>query len=190
MTVPDLQEKVVALRTRLTALGGRKWCVALVVISCAYVASYVVLEHSAAYRREVDFFSNSGRSWVQLGSMRFSPEGWQSFMGSVYHPALFVVLALPAALLGVLLLSAGLALILGAVASTMDRKSEERRQREQRAFQLDRERIEAEKRRPMVVGGGAVVGPAAIRRLCAVCDSDVDGSGGGCPNCGAPWVQG
>ena len=189
MTLPEARERALALKGRLGTLLGKGWFVVLVVFSCVYVLSYAVLERSAHYRRAVDFYGNSARSWVELGSLKFTPEGWQAFMGTAYHPVVFAVLAVPAILLSALAVSALAVLLLGLISSARDRRAEERRQRELRAFELDRQRIDADKRRPIVVGGAGGGGGGAVRRLCAVCDSDVDGSGAGCPNCGASWVQ-
>ena len=190
MTVPELREKALALKDRLGTLVGKKWFVALVVLSCAYVASFAVLDRSAHYRRQVDFFGNSARSWVELGSFRFTPEGWEAFMGTLYHPVLFAIVSIPALLLAALAVSAAAVLLLGLLSAARERRVEEKRQRDLRAFELERQRIEADRRRPLVVGGaGGAAGGLAVRRLCAVCDSDVEGSGSGCPNCGASWLQ-
>ncbi len=188
MTVPELRDRALALRGRLHGLVGKGWVLALVILSCLYVLSRPVLERSAQYRRQVDLYGNSSRSWVELGSMKFSPEGWQAFMGTVYHPVLFALLVIPAILLAAFVVAALAVLVLGFLSSAIEGRAEERRKREQRAHVLARERLEVEKRRPVMVGA-AGGGAATIRRLCGVCDSDVDGSGAGCPNCGAPWLQ-
>lgn len=190
MNASELRERALGVRGRLLSFLGRKWFLPLVVLSCLYVTAYIVLSTSAQYRRQVDFYGNGGKTWVELGSHRFTPDGWEAFMGSVFHPVLFWILALPALVVAALAASAVVVVVLGLVGSALDRQAEAKRRREQMQHELEKQRIEADRRRPTLfaVGSSGAAAPS-VRRLCSVCDSDVDGSGPGCPNCGAPWLQ-
>lgn len=169
----ELSGKAETVRAWLRRLVGRFWFVGALVISLAYLGTWFVLQRSAHFHRQVDFFNQTGRSWVQLGAMRFTPEKWDAFVGTVFHPVVFAVLAVPAVLAGVLLLSTLALSVFGYVASKLEERAEARRRTEDHAFLLKRMEIQA----------------VEAQRKCMICGRRRDSDAAVCPGCGAAYTE-
>ncbi|MDA8117233.1 MAG: hypothetical protein M0000_07690 [Actinomycetota bacterium] len=173
MNGTELSERVETVHAWLRRLVRRFWFVGALVISVGYLGAWFVLQRSAHFHRQVDFFNQTGKSWVQLGAMRFTPERWDAFVGTVFHPVVFAIVALPAALASVLLLSALALSVLGYVTSKQEERAEARRRKEDQEFVLKRMEIRA----------------GEAQRKCMVCGRKRENNAAVCPGCGAAYTE-
>jgi hypothetical protein len=169
----ELSGKAETVRAWLRRLTRRFWFVGALVISLAYLGTWFVLQRAAHFHRQVDFFNQTGKSWVQLGAMRFTPEKWDAFVGTVFHPIVFAILALPAAVSGVLLFSTMALSVFGYVASKQQERADARRRKEDQAFLLKRMEIQA----------------GEAQRKCMTCGRTRESNAAVCPGCGAAYTE-
>lgn len=163
---------------RLKAILVLKTLLAVWALSALYWILYLGISKSAIYVQQSSFWGQERAASVRIGSLHFSVDGYERFMGTVFHPVLLKLAAIPLVVLVLLLISLAALVGWGHLQGEKAQQEEKAALAARREYELRQAAIKAEKEK-VCLAGDKLVGK------CQYCGREFSNSTGECPSCSA-----
>lgn len=164
---------------RLKGVLALKILLALWGFTALYWISYLAISRSATYVQYTSFWGQERAASVRIGSLHISVGGYEGFMGTVFHPVLLKLAAIPLVVLVFLLFFLAALVVWGHLQGEKAQQEQKAALAARREHELKQAAIKAEKEKVHLVGE-KLVGWCSACNQNVVFDSESD-----CPNCGA-----
>lgn len=175
-------QTLTGLAPRLKAVLRAKTLLALWALCALYWLAYVTISRSATYVQHASFWGQERAVSVKVGSLHVSADGYERFMGTVFHPVLLALTAAPLVLAILLLLALAVLMVWAQSAAQKERQEQREDLAAAREHRRKMEEIDAEKKKIHFVGSRFV-------GVCPSCGAAVNSETGKCPSCGASLAQ-